>query len=234
MRNRGCLRVVSSTSRLKLVRSVPRITADAGLLAYRELEEAKGLLTWPRVVFRRIAVPARTLARHDGCSCAKVFGRLGGYDDLCDADRLGTNIPPCAGLSHGRKAIARQAASTSPEILDASRELLMIHRRNVDPAWSYLGERRCDRIDKCLFMTAIRRRSSIRATWTAASAGWPMAEQDYSEQRTMVTSAGTCYGFHPLFGWYMGNVGLKAEVVCTNLRCRLCGVVSTGGRGATL
>ena len=50
---------------------------------------------------------------------------------------------------------------------------------------------------------------------------------------TVPLAVGKWYEFHE-FGWYMGNVGLKAEVVCTNLRCRLCGVVSTGGRNTLI
>ena len=59
----------------------------------------------------RIAVPARTDGTHDGSVSPSVFGRLGGYDDVNDADRLGRD--PAMRWIVGGKAIERQAASTS-------------------------------------------------------------------------------------------------------------------------
>jgi Transposase DDE domain group 1 len=64
------------------------VTSDAGLLAYRELDDALGLTT----------VACETLAdgrtgrngRHalGGLFWQSVFGRLAGYEDVNDAERL--------------------------------------------------------------------------------------------------------------------------------------------------
>ena len=49
------------------------------------------------------------MARHNGAISA--FGRLGGYEDVNDADRLGRD--PATRWIVGGKAVERQAASTS-------------------------------------------------------------------------------------------------------------------------
>lgn len=75
--------------RLKLEFHGSTVTSDAGLLAFRELDEALGLT----------ALAGETLAdsrtgrngRHSlvGQLRQAVFGRLAGYEDVNDADRLG-------------------------------------------------------------------------------------------------------------------------------------------------
>src|SRR5476649_376946 len=75
--------------RLKLEFHGSSVTSDAGLLAYRELDD----------VLRLMAIAGQTLAdgrtggngRHDliGMLRQSVFGRVAGYEDVNDADRLG-------------------------------------------------------------------------------------------------------------------------------------------------
>jgi len=97
--------------RLKLEFHGSRITSDAGLLTYRELDDALGLM----------AIAETHLAdgrsgrngRHAlvGMLRQSVFGRLAGYDDVNDADRLG--FDPAMRWIIGGKAVSCRGASAS-------------------------------------------------------------------------------------------------------------------------
>ena len=106
----GCLRVVFDR-RLKLEFHGSKITSDAGLLAYRELDDALGLTEMAEGVFQDSRTGKNGWHGMTGQFRQSVFGRLGGYDDVNDADRLGRY--PAMRWIVGGKAIERQAASTS-------------------------------------------------------------------------------------------------------------------------
>ena len=106
----GCLRVVFDR-RLKLEFHGSKITSDAGLLAYRELDDALGLTEMAEGVFQDSRTGKNGWHGMTGQFRQSVFGHLGGYDDVNDADRLGRD--PAMRWIVGGKAIERQAASTS-------------------------------------------------------------------------------------------------------------------------
>jgi Transposase DDE domain group 1 len=97
--------------RLKLEFHGSSVTSDAGLLAYRELDDVLGLMA----IAEQHLVDGRTgrNGRHDlvGMLRQSVFGRLAGYEDVNDADRLGRD--PAMRWIVGGKAVERDAASTS-------------------------------------------------------------------------------------------------------------------------
>src|SRR3712207_1053005 len=74
--------------RLKLEFHGSRITSDAGLLAFRELDDALGLTE----LAGQALADTRTgrYGRHTLTAQLRqaIFGRLAGYEDVNDADRL--------------------------------------------------------------------------------------------------------------------------------------------------
>ena len=97
--------------RLKLEFHGSKITSDGGLLAYRELDDALGLTEVAGTIFQDSRTAKNGWHGMTGQFRQSVFGRLGGYEDVNDADRLGRD--PAMRWIVGGKAVERQAASTS-------------------------------------------------------------------------------------------------------------------------
>src|SRR4029453_7690436 len=97
--------------RLKLEFHDASVTSDAGLLAFRELDDGLGLTARAAEVLA--APPPGRNARHSLIAqlCQSVFGRRAGYEDVNDADRLGRD--PAMRWIVGGRAVTDQAASTS-------------------------------------------------------------------------------------------------------------------------
>ena len=97
--------------RLKLEFHGSRVTSDAGLLAYRELDDALGLTA----LAGGVLADSRTGRNgwHGIVSLLRqsVYGRLAGYEDVNDADRLGRD--PAMRWIVGGKAVERGGTSTS-------------------------------------------------------------------------------------------------------------------------
>jgi hypothetical protein len=97
--------------RLKLSHHGSRVTSDAGLLAYRELDDPLG----QTAAVGDLLADSRT--GRNGWHCLvglfrqSVYGRLAGCEDVNDADRLGCD--PAMRWIVGGKAVKRGGASTS-------------------------------------------------------------------------------------------------------------------------
>jgi len=104
------LRVVFD-SRLRLEFHGSKVTSDAGLLAYRELDDALGLTEMAKGIFEEWRTGKNTQHSIIALFRQAVFSRLAGYEDTNDAERLSVD----ASMRHtvGGRATERNAASTS-------------------------------------------------------------------------------------------------------------------------
>ena len=108
---RGGILRLDFDRRLKLEFHGAKVNFDAGLLPYRELDDALGLTDMAGDVLTDTCRGKN--ARHGlaGQFRQSVFGRLGSYDDVNDAGR--PSLDPVMRWIVGGKAVARQAASSS-------------------------------------------------------------------------------------------------------------------------
>ena len=97
--------------RLKLEFHGSLVTSDAGLLAYRELDEALGLTALAGDALADSRTGKNGWHGVVGLLRHSVYGRLAGYEDVNDADRLG--LDPAMRWIVGGKAVERGGASTS-------------------------------------------------------------------------------------------------------------------------
>src|SRR2546430_10447806 len=87
------------------------VTSDAGLLAYRELDDALGLTEMAGDVLADARSGKNSRHALAGLFRQSVFGRLAGYEDVNDAERL--RHDPAMRWIVGGKAAQRSAASPS-------------------------------------------------------------------------------------------------------------------------
>src|SRR5215212_10091372 len=97
--------------RLKLEFHGTKVTSDGGLLACRELDDALGLSETAGEVLTDTRTGANGRHTLVGQFRQSVFGRLAGYEDVNDADRLAHD--PAMRWVVGGQAVAQTAASTS-------------------------------------------------------------------------------------------------------------------------
>lgn len=97
--------------RLKLQLHGTKVTSDGGLLAYRELDDALGLISATDSELRDIRTGKNTQYGLAALLRQSIYSRLAGYDDTNDAERLA--LDPAMRHVGGGRAVERSAASTS-------------------------------------------------------------------------------------------------------------------------
>jgi Transposase DDE domain group 1 len=102
---------VAFDRRLKLEFHGAKITSDGGLLAYRELDDALDLTATAASTLGEGRRGKNIRHRLLGLLRQAVYGRLAGYEDVNDAERLARD--PAIRAIVGREGLDRPAASSS-------------------------------------------------------------------------------------------------------------------------
>jgi hypothetical protein len=169
--------------KLKLEFHGTKITSDAGLLAYRELDETLGLTSTIDSELCDIRTGKNTQHGLAALLRQSIYSRLAGYDDTNDAERL--CVDPAMRHVAGGRAIERSAASTSA--MGRFETEILTQSKNLELLMNLAGE----------WVDRVHQRKSLKQI---------ILDMDSSVSPTYGNQEGTAYNgyfrcmcYHPLF-----------------------------------
>src|SRR5215212_5691349 len=164
--------------RLKLEFHGTKITSDGGLLACRELDDALGLSETAGDVLTDTRTGANGRHTLVGQFRQSVFGRLAGYEDVNDADRLAHD--PAMRWIIGGRAVAQTAASTSQ--MGRFETAVMTQAKNLAALTDLSGQ----------WIDRVHARRPVKGI---------VLDMDSSVSPTFGEQEGTAYNGHSAEGW---------------------------------
>jgi hypothetical protein len=176
---------VSFDGRLKLKFLGSQVTTDAGLLAYRELDQALGLTEMGAEVLIDFRQGANKQHQVVPLLRQSIYSRLAGYEDVNDAERLCVD-PAMRHVVGGRATLPEKQAASTSEVGRFETETLST-RRNLMALMNLSGQ----------WVDAVHRRKPLKQL---------ILDLDSSVSETYGKQEGTAYNghfectcYHPLF-----------------------------------
>ncbi len=172
-------------SRLKLKFLGSKVTTDAGLLAYRELDESLGLTEQGAEVLTDSRLGSNKQHQLVPLLRQSIYSRLAGYEDVNDAERLCVD-PALRHVVGGLAMLPEKQAASSSEVGRFETEMLS-ERRNLTALMKLSGQ----------WVDQVHRRQPLKQL---------ILDMDSSVSETYGQQQGTAYNghfecvcYHPLF-----------------------------------
>jgi len=171
--------------RLKLKFLGSQVTTDAGLLAYRELDETLGLTQIDAESLHDARLGSNQQHRLVPLLRQSIYSRLAGYEDVNDAERLSVD-PAMRHVVGGRATLADKHAASTSEVGRFETEMLST-RNNLTALMDLSGEW-IDKVHRCkpLKQLILDLDSSVSETYG-------------KQEGTAYNGHFECNCYHPLF-----------------------------------